>query len=81
MTPTTDERRHTILLDPDHEDGGYTATVAAMPGVVTQGGTVEQCLERAREAIALHIEGLLAGGMPVPEQRIQPQLATVNVAA
>jgi antitoxin HicB len=77
----TGERRYTILLDPDDDEGGYTVTVPALPGVVTQGETVEECLERAREAIGLHIEGLLARGMAVPEERIQPQLATISVAA
>ena len=77
----TDERRYTILIDPDEEDGGFTVTVPALPGVVTQGETVDECIERAREAIALHIEGLLARGLPVPEERVQPQLATISVAA
>ncbi len=77
----TDERRYTILLDPDDEEGGYTVTVPALPGIVTQGETVDECVERAREAIALHIEGLVAMGMPVPEERVRPQLATVSVAA
>jgi predicted RNase H-like HicB family nuclease len=77
----TDERRYTILLDPDDEEGGYTVTVPALPGVVTQGDTIDQCLERAPEAIALHIEGLVARGLPVPEERVQPQLATISVAA
>ena len=49
--------RYTLLLDPDEEEGGYTVAVPALPGVVTQGETVEECQERAREAIALHIEG------------------------
>ena len=81
MTSMTTERRYTILLDPDEEEGGYTVTVPALPGVVTQGETIEECQERAREAIALHIEGLLARGLPVPEERLQPQLTTVSVAA
>lgn len=81
MTTMMDERRYTILLDPDDDDGGYTVTVPALPGVVTQGETVEQCQDRAREAIALHIEGLLARGMPVSEEHNHPQLATVSVAA
>jgi antitoxin HicB len=80
MTPVADQRRYTILLDPDDEEGGYTVTVPAFPGVVTQGETVEECIERAREAITLHIEGLLARGLPVPEERVQPQLAIVSVA-
>jgi len=77
----TDERRYTILLDPDDEEGGYTVTVPALPGVVTQGETVDECMERARKAIALHIEGLVARRMPVPEETIQPHLAIVSVAA
>lgn len=75
-----DERRYTILLEPDEEEGGYTVTVLALPGVVTQGETVDECLRRARKAIVLHIEGLVARGMPVPEERLRPRLATVSVA-
>jgi hypothetical protein len=48
---------------------------------VTQGETVDECMDRAREANALHIEGLVARGLPVPEERVQPQLATISVAA
>ena len=81
MTAVTNERRYTILLDPDDEEGGYTVTVPALPGVVTQGETVDECLERAHASIALHIEGLVARGTPVPEERVRPQLATVSVAA
>lgn len=77
----TDERRYTILLDPDDEEGGYRVTVPALSGVVTHGETVDECRERAREAIALHIEGLVARGLPVPEERVQPQLATISVPA
>jgi len=52
------DRTYRVVLDPDPEDGGYTVTVPAMPGVVTQGDTVGQCLERAREAIALHLAAM-----------------------
>jgi predicted RNase H-like HicB family nuclease len=41
---------------------------------------VEQCEERAREAIELHIEGLIADGLPVPEEQTPPQVLTVQVA-
>ncbi len=73
-------RNYTIVLDPDVEDGGYTVTVPALPGVVTDGDTVEQCEERAREAIELHIEGLIADGLPVPEEQTPLQVLTVQVA-
>jgi predicted RNase H-like HicB family nuclease len=61
-------RNYAIVLDPDLEEGGYTVTVPELPGVVTQGETVEQCEERAREAIEGYIETLIAKGLPIPEE-------------
>ena len=75
------EYTYTILLDPDPESGTYTATVPALPGVVTQGNSVDDAIAQAREAIQVHIEGLLADGEPVPEERERPQVVTVRVAA
>ena len=69
------------MLDPDPDDGGYTVTVPALPGCITQGETVEQCVERAREAIAAYIESLVARGLPVPEETEPPRLVEVSVAA
>lgn len=74
-------RKYTIILEPDIEDGGYTVTVPALPGCITQGETIEQCIERAREAIAGYIESLEADGEPVPEETEPPQMITINVAA
>lgn len=74
-------RKYTIILEPDTEEGGYTVTVPALPGCITQGDTVEQCIERAREAIAVYIESLEADGEPVPEETEPPQMLTINVAA
>jgi predicted RNase H-like HicB family nuclease len=71
---------YTIILDPDAEDGGYTVTVPALRGVVTQGETLEDAIAMAREAIQCHIEGLLADGEPVPEERERPQAITIRVA-
>jgi len=72
---------YTIILEPDMEEGGYTVTVPAFPGCVTQGNTVAECLERAREAIEGFIEGLKADGEPIPEETASPQVLTVHVAA
>jgi len=74
-------RTYTIVLDPDPDEGGYSVTVPALPGVVTQGETVEQCRDRAAEAIAVHIAGLIRDGEPVPEERDHPQLLTVDIAS
>ena len=74
-------RKYTIILEPDPEVGGYTVTVPALPGCITQGETVEQCIERAQEAIAGYIESLISDGEPVPEETERPQMITIDVAA
>jgi antitoxin HicB len=74
-------RSCTALLQSDTDGGGYTVTVPAMPGVVTQGTTVEQCLERVQEAIALHLaEALAEAGEPISEEHEKPLLLTVTAA-
>ena len=72
---------YTILLEPDPDEGGYTVTVPALPGIVTQGDTLEEAIAMAKDAIKCHIEGLLADGEPVPEEKEHPQAIIVSVAA
>jgi antitoxin HicB len=73
-------RTYTIVVEPE-ETGGFMVSVPALPGCFTQGASVEECRERAAEAIATHIAGLEADGEPVPEGQGPPQLLTVTVAA
>jgi antitoxin HicB len=56
-------------------------TVPALPGRVTQGETLEEAIAMAKDAIRLHVEGLVADGEPVPEEREHPQAITIAVAA
>ena len=35
---------YTISLHPDIDEGGYTVTVPALPGCVTQGETIEEAI-------------------------------------
>ena len=74
-------RQYTIILEPDPEEGGYTVTVPALPGCITQGETIEQCIERAREAITGYIESLKSDSEPIPEETERPQMITIDVAA
>ena len=75
------ERQCTILLEPNPEDGIYTVSVPALPGCITQGATVEEAIERAKEAIALHLEDRIACGEPIPEETERPRPVVVSVAA
>ena len=75
------EHSYTILLHPDEEQGGYTVTVPALPGCITEGDTLEEAIAMAKEAIQLYIESLVADGEPVPEEHEHPQAIVINVAA
>jgi predicted RNase H-like HicB family nuclease len=71
---------YSIVVDPD-PDGGFTVTVPALPGCVTQGETVEECIANAQEAIELYIEDLTASGEEIPEETEHPRVLQITVAA
>ncbi len=75
------EYQYTIILDPDPEEGGYTVTVPALPGCVTQGETIEEAIAMAKDAIRLYIETFIADGEPVPQETEHPQALIIKVAA
>jgi len=52
-----------------HKDknSDYGVTVPDLPGCFSAGGTLDEALAMAREAIELHLEGLIEEGMPIPE--------------
>lgn len=75
------KRWYTIILHPEPEEGGYSVEVPALPGCVTQGETIEECIVLAQEAIALYIEDAVAHGEPVPEEDEHPQAITISVEA
>ena len=45
----------------------FSAYVPDLPGCIMTGRAREQTVERMREAIALHLDGLRADGDPIPE--------------
>jgi predicted RNase H-like HicB family nuclease len=61
-------RRYVVVLTPttEQDEVGYTVTVPALPGCVTEGDTIDEALGNAREAISLYVESLEARGLPVP---------------
>jgi antitoxin HicB len=73
-------RTYTIVVEPE-DGGGYFVTVPALPGCFTRGSTIDECRERAVEAIEVHIAGLQADDEPVPDEVGAPLLLAVTVAA
>lgn len=60
------QRTYRILLTPE-EEGGFSVSVPALPGCFTEGETIEDAIEMAKEAIALYVESLEEDGEPVPD--------------
>ncbi|MCD4787693.1 MAG: type II toxin-antitoxin system HicB family antitoxin [Desulfobacterales bacterium] len=61
-----------ILLRKEPE-GGYTVIVPLLPGCVSCGETIEEAIDRAKEAIELFIESLKEHGEIIPtEERVSP---------
>ena len=59
--------RYTVILERE-PDGGYVATVPALPGCVSQGDTRDEAMRNIREAADLYIEDCIAAGDPVPAE-------------
>jgi predicted RNase H-like HicB family nuclease len=59
--------KYTVILERE-ADGGYVATVPALPGCVSQGDTREETMRNIEEAAALYIEDCEASGDPVPQE-------------
>ncbi len=58
-------RRYTAIIETD-EDGAYIATVPSVPGVVEQGESAEEAVERLKEALAFHLESMEMEGEQIP---------------
>ncbi|HEY8856161.1 MAG TPA: type II toxin-antitoxin system HicB family antitoxin [Rugosibacter sp.] len=54
-------------IDVEKAENNYSAYVPDLPGCVATGFTVEETEREIREAIGLHIEGLMEDGLPIPQ--------------
>ncbi|MDR3526073.1 MAG: type II toxin-antitoxin system HicB family antitoxin [Rhizomicrobium sp.] len=72
---------YTVVIDRDTDAGGFVATCLALPGVVTEGETVEETLDMAKDAVRGYLESLQKDGLPIPtEQSPLVSLVTVQLA-
>lgn len=54
-TRNGDWMKFKIVLEPA-EEGGYTVTVPALPGCISEGDTVDDAIKNIREAIELYLD-------------------------
>lgn len=65
------EHQFTVLFEPA-EEGGYVVTCPALPGLVTEGDTLEEARAQAEDAIRGYLESLRKDGLPVPQDKKLP---------
>lgn len=53
---TAEIYKYTAVFEPDEDVGGYTATIPALPGCISEGDTYEEALENIKEAAELYLE-------------------------
>ena len=73
---------YTVVFEPDEETGGYTVTCPALPGLVTEGDTLDEARSMAEDAIRCYLESLQKDGEPIPlseEYQTQPIRESVTV--
>ena len=70
--------QYTVVFEPAAE-GGFTVTVPAAPSLVTEGDTLEEAREMARDAIRGYLESLLKHGEEIPIEPSPPSIERVAV--
>ena len=59
------EREYEIVLQPEPE-GGFSVSVPELPSVSTQGETIEEATEMAKDAIEAYLDVMHEDGLPIP---------------
>jgi len=63
-----------------NEHGGYTVTVPALPGPVTEGRDLEDARDMAKDAIRCYIQGLKKAKQLIPVERETAQVRLAVIA-
>lgn len=73
-------RRYTVIVETD-EDGVYIATVPSVPGVVEQGDSAQEAVDRLKEALAFHLESMEMEGEEIPpSDALEREVRNVELA-
>lgn len=68
------------LFEPGDNSGYYVVTFPDLPGCVTEGGTIEEALAMARDALELHLYGMEQDAEPIPKPSMPDKVAATTPA-
>jgi predicted RNase H-like HicB family nuclease len=69
--------RYPVIIEKANKN--YSAYSPDLPGCVATGATTDETLERMREAIRFHIEGLKKEGFAIPEPSTEVKFIDITV--
>jgi len=69
---------YTVVYEQDAESGQVCASFPAL-NLATHGRTLEEARAMAREALELHLEGLVEEGMAIPPDVVEIERIVVDV--
>jgi antitoxin HicB len=72
------ERQQVELIFEPQDEGGFTVYSPELPGLVTEGDTLESAEQNAREALELYVESMRDRGQPLGREIVR---RTVTVPA
>ncbi len=67
--------RYLIIIEPGEHN--YSAYVPDLPGCITTGATYEEVQKNMREAIALHLRGMVEDHEPIPVPQTRGEYAEI----
>jgi len=68
---------HRFLVVIEKAEANYSGYCPDVPGCVATGATREDTEANMREALKLHLEGLEADGLPIPEPSTEAEYVAV----
>jgi len=71
-------RQCRVWLTPE-EDGGFSVEAVSVPGVASQGETIEEAIENIKDAFTAAIETYNDSGMDIPWTQDLPEERPANV--
>ncbi len=69
--------KYTVIIE--KAKNNYSAYCPDLPGVIATGQTKEKTIEKMREAIKFHLEGLKRENMDIPEPSTQATYVEVSI--
>ena len=69
--------RFLILIE--QGDSNYSAYAPDLPGCIATGRTLEEVEQNMREAIALHVQGMIEDGEPIPVSQTTAEYVDISL--